>query len=345
MKIALITDTHAGARGDSPLFAEMQAKFYTDVFFPELVKRDIDDIIHLGDYFDRRRFINFSSLAANYESFVKPAKTYNVHLIVGNHDTYYRSTNSINSPMLLLDRHWNIYEERDTLVLSDGFRVAMVPWINPENKADTLQWLKEVDVDMVAGHFEFAGFEMHKGTVSKDGQDPEEFIQHPIIISGHFHTQSEKGNIKYLGSAFEFTWSDCDDPRGFHIFDTETKEFEFIQNPYKMFFKVVYDGSQSADDYEHIKDKFVKVIVTEEDPKKVDKFIRGLHAHHPHDLQVIDQAIEQDVKHASVDVDINTEVKTHSVIQEVVQDTELNESVKARVSKLLNEIYMEALEE
>ena len=31
-------------------------------------------------------------------------------------------------------------------------------------------------------------------------------------------------------------------PRGFHIlFDTETRELEFIQNPYEMFHKIYYD--------------------------------------------------------------------------------------------------------
>jgi len=54
MKIALITDTHFGARSDSIPFDTFFEKFYTEKFFPELEERQIKTIIHLGDIFDRR---------------------------------------------------------------------------------------------------------------------------------------------------------------------------------------------------------------------------------------------------------------------------------------------------
>ena len=57
MKIALITDTHYGARGDSIAFDNYFRKFYENIFWPELDKREIKSIFHLGDCFDRRKYI------------------------------------------------------------------------------------------------------------------------------------------------------------------------------------------------------------------------------------------------------------------------------------------------
>ena len=62
MKIALLTDLHFGARNDNQKVAAFQRKFYDEVFFPEIDKRGIDTVINLGDTFDRRKYIAFTSL-------------------------------------------------------------------------------------------------------------------------------------------------------------------------------------------------------------------------------------------------------------------------------------------
>ena len=72
MKIAILNDTHAGVRGDMQAMADYQGRFYKEVFFPYLVENNIDQILHLGDYFDRRKYVNFASLKANREHFIEP---------------------------------------------------------------------------------------------------------------------------------------------------------------------------------------------------------------------------------------------------------------------------------
>ena len=61
MRLAILNDTHAGVRGDMVEMAKYQGRFYNEIFFPYLLENDINHIIHLGDYFDRRKFINFAS--------------------------------------------------------------------------------------------------------------------------------------------------------------------------------------------------------------------------------------------------------------------------------------------
>ena len=104
MKIALITDTHFGARNDSLAFNDHFYKFWEKTFFPYLDDNGIDTIIHLGDVFDRRKFISYKIAKDFRERFIKPIVHRNIkmHMIVGNHDTYYRNTNEINSLYELL---------------------------------------------------------------------------------------------------------------------------------------------------------------------------------------------------------------------------------------------------
>ena len=52
MKIAIITDTHMGARKGSTHLHDYFELFYKNVFFPTLEENGIDTIIHMGDVFD-----------------------------------------------------------------------------------------------------------------------------------------------------------------------------------------------------------------------------------------------------------------------------------------------------
>ena len=97
MKIALITDTHFGARNDSLPFNEYFYKFWEEIFFPLIDKKGIDTIIHLGDTMDRRKFVSYKIANDFRTRFIKPIidRDINMHILIGNHDTYYKNTNDI----------------------------------------------------------------------------------------------------------------------------------------------------------------------------------------------------------------------------------------------------------
>ena len=99
MKVAVITDTHWGARNDSQAFMDYFRKFYEEIFFPTLQEQGIDTIIHMGDVVDRRKFINWKTVYQMREMFfdVCYERNINLHLVTGNHDTYFRNTNQVNS--------------------------------------------------------------------------------------------------------------------------------------------------------------------------------------------------------------------------------------------------------
>ena len=135
MKIAIINDTHFGARGDSQIFFDYFMRFFDDVFFPYLEEHNIDTIIHAGDLMDRRKFINFNILNQVRTRFMDKLKSKNIkmHCILGNHDVYYRNTNEINSIRELFSNDLTLYEKPE-VVNFDGLDIALLPWVNKTNK-------------------------------------------------------------------------------------------------------------------------------------------------------------------------------------------------------------------
>ena len=89
------------------------------------------------------------------------------------------------------------------------------------------------------GHLELQGFYVNKHLVMDDhGMDSNIFSKFEKVFSGHYHTRSDNGKIFYLGNPYEMYWTDVNDIRGFHIFDTETLIHTPVNNPYKLFYNI-----------------------------------------------------------------------------------------------------------
>ena len=351
MKIAILNDTHAGVRGDMVEMSKYQGRFYEEVFFPYLDEHDIKHIIHLGDYFDRRKFVNFATLKSNREHFIDPMleRGITMDLIIGNHDVYYKNTNDVNAPKLLLFESDNINIIQEPMVKEyDGVNLALVPWINPENYADSVEFLTTANADTCMGHFEFEGALMMPGMTCQHGLDHSYVKRFDKVYSGHFHQKSEFANIKYLGSQMQFTWSDYGDEKYFHIFDTDTREMRPIHNPITMFEKLFYDDTKesfetiSNKDYTKYKGKFTKVIVVNKDnPYWFDSMLDKLHEASPLHVSVVD-----DHKHMDLmdDSDIEGVEDTLTILEKYIDGLEI-QGQKKPLLDLMTSLYNEALDE
>lgn len=350
MKIALITDTHWGARGDSIAFAEYFNRFYYEHFFPYLAEHGISRIFHLGDIVDRRKYINFVT-ARHLRKFVEYCDTSGIRLdvIVGNHDTSFKNTNEVNSMRELFEHStYDIHYYSDpTDVDINGTTVGVLPWVCSGNYEESMDFLRNTSAQILFGHLEIAGFEMYKGAVNDHGFDSKIFDKFDVVCSGHFHHKSTRGNINYLGAPYEMSWSDYNDPRGFHIFDTETRELTFIRNPLTMFNKIHYhDQDKTLDDimavdFDHYKGSYVKLIVhSKTNPYWFDMFVDKIEKAGVLDLQVVDDNLNLQLED---DGDIVSEAEdTLTVLNKVV------DQVDSRVDKkvlynFLSSLYNEAL--
>lgn len=348
MKVALITDQHFGVRGDSIQFHEFFSEFYKNFFFPYLDEHGISTIVELGDIFDRRKYVNYDTLSRCKDYWFDQIKQRDIklHCIVGNHDIYFKNTNRVNAPNLLLNEYsFDVYEEATEVDL-DGLKVLMLPWINNQNYESAMEVVKSTNASVVLGHLEFQGFEMYRGAMNDHGLSHRDFTKFDMVCSGHFHHKSSKDNIHYLGAPYEMTWSDYNDDRGFHILDTETGEMEYVKNPHTMFHKVFYDDSESNQeellnvDFSHLVDKHVKVIVkTKNNPYVFDLYIDKLNAAAPAHMQVVEDNFNLDI---SDDNDIINEAEdTITIIKNYIGNLNLNEPKP--MENLFYDLYHEAL--
>lgn len=347
MKIAILNDTHCGARNSSDIFMDYQEKFYTDVFFPYLLENKIDKIIHLGDYYEHRKYVNFKALEHNRRIFLDRLREYNItmDIIPGNHDVFYKNTNELCSLKELMGHYMDcikIYMD-NVVVEYDGLKIALVPWINAENYADTMEFIKTCTANIVGGHFEFSGFEMYKGIPNPHGMETKEFSRFEMVLSGHFHTKSSRDNVHYLGSQMEFTWGDCDDPKYFHVLDTNTREITPVRNPYTLHTKLVYNDEKTdynTIDVSHMDQQFVKVVVErKQDFFGFDRLIDRITQRPIHELKIAESFTEymgSNVEDEEIKLD-DTQVLLDSYVDAV--ETEAN---KDKLKTLLRGLYVEA---
>lgn len=347
MKIALITDTHAGARGESEVFNEYFFKFWEGTFFPYLESNNIKHVIHLGDVVDRQTYITYVIASSWRIRFWNRLRNLGVSVdaIVGNHDApNNKYSNTPNALIELLQEYDNlrIFDEC-SLQHYDGIPIALIPWINKGNYDSTMKFIDKVPASLAMGHLELKGFEMDRGNVSKMGLDRELFKKFEIVMSGHYHHRSTDGHIWYLGNTYEITWADYDDPRGFHVFVTDTRELEFIQNPHRMFHKVFYDDSDDGvvdgpDKDLDMEGRCVRVIVTKKTNVKVfDTFVDQIRELKPYRLEIDDQT--------EVDVTSNAEVSdvkdTLSIINTYVDNSDVTVD-KNKLKQVMSDLYKEA---
>jgi hypothetical protein len=349
MKIALLNDTHWGARNDSPSFINYFNKFYDEVFFPYLQENNISTLIHLGDVVDRRKFINHNT-AYNFKlkfwDKIEQLKL-DTHILLGNHDTYYKNTNTVNALQNLnLPKNTKIYTSHDT-VSFDGLEILFLPWICDDLVESSLHTIDNSTAQIVMGHLEIKGFEMHKGHLNEQGLDKSLFKRFEKVISGHFHKKSDDGHIYYLGAPYEITWSDYKCPKGFHIFDTQTRELTRIPNPLRIHKKLVYNDK--AEDYnkKNLKDfenTFVKLFISNKtDTDIFDKFVEKFHSEiNVHELNIIED-LSSDIT-SSVREDILEQGEdTLTFLGNYIDQIETTLD-KTKLKTFAKELYMEANE-
>jgi len=353
MKLALITDLHFGARNDSQTFARYFERFYRETFFPELERRGIKHVVDLGDTFDRRKYISYVSLKSAKEMFFNPLIDggYQLHCIVGNHDSVYKNTIELNSIDLLLSDYNNIttWSRPGTYNIED-FKVFVVPWICAENKEETFLLADKTDAQVCFGHLELDGYEMNKGYFIREGWDDQWLKKFEIVCSGHYHTRQSRNNVNYLGCPYEITWNDFEDQKGFHIFDTDTRELEFIPNPFNMFHKIWYDDegwdfdavAKEAKTFTQYEDCYVKVVIKNKiNTHLYDHYIERLEKAGVAHIQVADDHLHMDLEDEQ---EIFSEAEdTPTILNKYVDALEVNPNQKPQLKTLLDKLYSEAL--
>ena len=349
MKIALLNDTHFGVRNDSPAFLKYQNTFFNDLFFPYLIENNVKTLIHLGDVVDRRKFINHNTAYNFKKVFWDKLDKLDIetHITIGNHDTYYKNTNNINAlDNLSLSKKCKVYKSAEE-VNFDGLDILLLPWICDENYEDSLYTIDNSTAEIAMGHLEIKGFEMHKGHLNEQGLDKSLFKRFEKVISGHFHKKSDDGQVYYLGTQYEMTWSDYKCPKGFHIFDTETRELERISNTKRIFKKFIYNDSMedyTKVDLSSFNNCFVKLFISNKTDSDgfdnlIDRFHNEINAHEINIIEDLSSDVNLTVSENILEQGEDTLTFLGNYIEQI--DTGLD---KIKLKTFAKELYQEASE-
>lgn len=350
MKVIVLGDCHNGARGGSSHFVKFFNRFFDDVLYPYMLKNDITQIFQLGDLFDNRTQLNLAAFHMSKPSWFDPLMEYgfHMHVLLGNHDITNRESLKINTPESILQEYiqsgvMTVYKTPTTVAVDANTTFDIIPWICKENKDQILEFMSRKSVaDLCLGHFEIQGASMYKGVLGHGGLSQSLFARYERVLSGHYHTRSElnDGQIHYVGTPYEITWQDAHDPRGFTVFDTETREFEFVPNTYSTFQKIYYRGQAVAipDD---VKGKFVKLIVEDRgNPKEYDKFYRSLQSADPLDISVFES--KEELLRGEISAEDFEIEDTAAVISKYIDSIETSID-KDKVKNYINGLFNEAI--
>lgn len=329
MKYILTGDTHLGLQKSSEIWHNVVSNLY-DELYDVCVRKNIDNIIHTGDFFHERETINKKTLTLA-QNIIEKTPTSVIHwIIVGNHDTYYKT--NIHPHALQVFKNYNEVVIADELC--DLNNIALIPWGTHISKIKT-------DKKICIGHFEITDFYMNNSFLCKTGDHTaDNFKQFDLVLSGHFHTPSEKNNIKYIGSPFQMTFNDSGSTRGYYIFDDDTLDLEFFEFDAPKFIKLKIN--EGVYDKDIINGNVVKIIFDKDygtsDNEKIVNEISNLHPLRLHtDFSNVDNEKVTDIPDETMGLIDNREL-----MLEYIGKKKLPENIKRSV--LIN-VFRKLVEE
>jgi len=338
----LLTDIHFGRKNYRVNIVNNTIDFYKKV----IEEYSIKNIIMLGDIWHNRTYIdwNIFNIVNEFFKYIKE-KEISTHILVGNHDSYYKSTIKINSLEYMRTMfNFNIID-KDTECLINNKRTLMVPWI-PDImfKGDPKKY------KLILGHFEIKGAPLTKGIKSEGGNNKNIF-KNTKVISGHYHIKSDL----YLGTSEQHDFGDFNEKKGVHILKPNL-ELEFIENTIAPKYIKIYidsrnklpvriDGAftkkqnfstiESLYKYYNFKNDIIKIILKYDDSLILNNTRVFL------DIENIDYII----------IDETEEILKYICLEESVHDDKVdiiniinNKDLDSRTKTIFNELYKNALD-
>lgn len=230
-RIWILGDMHLGVRANSQEWLEIQRDFYDQVFIPTLKKhvQPGDVLVQVGDAFDNRQSINLKVLHYAIDLFERLGEILPVHVIVGNHDIWAKKSNEVSA---IDSIKWipNVQVYKDPIQYTwTNKNILLMPWRrDTEHEAETLAEFPNANI--VFCHSEVKGVALNSKVKNEHGSDSQNFDRYDAVFSGHIHYRQRKGQLRMVGTPYQLTRSDANNPKGFDLIDLETMEETFFEN-------------------------------------------------------------------------------------------------------------------
>jgi DNA repair exonuclease SbcCD nuclease subunit len=329
-KVAIFSDLHLGLYANSTDWHDIALK-WADWMVGDFTEKGIEDVFFLGDFFHNRAEISVQTVHVA-SVLLDKFKKFNMLMVVGNHDAFYKNRADVHS-LALLKGHDNLTIIDKTLEFEAFDKTfAFIPW-NVE--------CSDISVDYLFGHFEIQGFNMNNYKLCDHGLSPVDLVtKNGMVFSGHFHKRHFKkysqGTIHYVGSTFHHDFNDVGNSRGYHILDVESGDLEFIENTISPEFKKLSLSKIKSYSEEDVKGHIIKLIVDKDlDSDKVEKLKAYLGKYGPFQLQTEYNVVSKNI----LEVEEIDSIELVEMMDEFVTQLSLEKDQNDRVSSYLTELY------
>ena len=341
MKVLFVGDLHLGVKDDDKWMQNIQRDFF-DQAIEYSVKNGISRWIQFGDVFDTRKAVTQECMNfAKTQVLRLEENGITMDVIIGNHDLHRKDKITPNSVSEILRGydHINIYEKATTINI-DGINIDLIPWMCSENTNEILEFIKNTNSEFCIGHWELSGFWFYKGLKSH-GYSPDFLSNYKQVWSGHFHTISQNGNVKYIGTPFTITAGDENDPRGFWVFDSTTKDATLVENINMWHRKLHYPDDKIEP--KELKGKAVRIFASTSDAElvkiesKLEEVVHTLRT-------IVDNSSFGDIQTEREDID--EEVSQVSILtlgnKFIESKSDITEEEKKGIKVMFEKLYLEA---
>ncbi|MDB4464472.1 metallophosphoesterase [bacterium] len=224
-RVCCVSDIHIGVHQNGSMWHNVTLN-WARWLAKDLKEKKVKDIMICGDLFHYRDEIAVNTIQIAQE-FLNILSDFNIVILSGNHDAYYKDNSNITSLSIL--KGWpniNVYDRLHTFKQYNK-TMMICPW-----GADKEQFSK---CDIMFGHFEISSFKMNHFKTCTSGVSYNELLKKsPLVITGHFHhgerRKYKSGEIVYLGNPFEMDFGDINCNKGYYILDVKTSQMDFYKN-------------------------------------------------------------------------------------------------------------------
>lgn len=351
-RVWFITDIHFGVRGNLVEWIDIQEDYFRNFFIP-LVRKNYQpgDILMVGgDVFDSRNAINLRVMHLAISVFDELSSIFKdgIITILGNHDCYNKSSNEVNS-LVMMKYMPNIHIYEDPISVKVGpSKFLLMPWRkNHEEEGSCVQSMGPGH-DYLLCHADIAGMKFNKKTDVMNGCDISTYRHFKKVYCGHIHYAQKKANINMLGAPYPMTRSDSGNQKGITMLDLSTGEETYFENDRSPRFVIaMFDNILDRTPSEvrrMFANNFVDVYVNPKDMFKipVSSFIDHIGGVYKelHIKPLEATPVVQD----NSNVDLVSELSLTNVIKEYVGGTVLNDDDKKRLETSLLVLYKKAEE-
>jgi DNA repair exonuclease SbcCD nuclease subunit len=328
--ILCIGDIHLGVNKNNPLFFKI-ALDYADWINSVCQKHNIKTIIQLGDIFHNREMIHLPTINCAHNFFDK-LREYNIHIVVGNHDSLLNNNSDVNS-LKLLNEWPNITVHEKVSVIDD---ICFCGW---GTKLEDIPKNNKI----IFGHFDIKGFEMSSFKISEHGFSASDLMNRcQLLMSGHYHKPQvrfyDKKPLIYTGSAYQLNWGESGESKYVYILNTETLQYEPLENKISPRFQYI----RKPEDYDKVQNNFVSIEV--ENVEDIPNAVAKLSALKALDIKTVQKPLDYKREISLENGDIVTfEERSSSVVECIEEYTSLLENItdeeKKIVTQKLNDLY------